>query len=353
MSILTSLILEITNKFVEYNNDLKNGNFVSIRKDIDEIFLKYEKNVSTPFNLINSKEYGINIEIVGFSSNYLFPAVLYFNDFRLQLLRDLQKFIEVDPLPENVFEFLSKRITSTLGVKRGGFTKETLDVIRYYFRAYSSVLDNSLDPYIKFLESNKIRYPEITGFKLKNRFSFVQKYSVTFPLASGKYFSLASILLENDEIQSFEELRGDLLGMIYNDEQKKKFVLIRISSADTKNFSDRLISKISFFENLDLFYKYNKSQRLKNKVNDIILLYSDYKDHKFTDSSIDYSFSYAHKYTESKINYRVDDLINIFNTRKIPSSFHIHPELKKWIFYRNKLATIYTSVNYYILVKES
>lgn len=348
MNVLANLVFEITEKFVSYNNDLKKGNFLALRKDVDQIFLKYEKYIKNSLNLINSEIYGMNIEIVGLTSNYLFPAALYNNDFRLQLLKELNNFLKDHHSPEKVFEFFSKRIKATIGVKRGGFTKETLEILQYYLKTYPIILDNTLDPYINFLHSNKVRYPEITEFKLKNRFPFVQKYSTTYPLASGKYFSLASILLENEEIQNFEELRGNLLGMIYNDEQKRKYLLLRISAVDTKNYRDRLISRISFFENLDLFYTHNKSQRLKNKVNDLWFLYSDYKDHTFINSAIDYTISYSQKYTENRIDYGADELINIFNTRRIPPFFHLHPELKKWIFYRNRLATIYTSVNYFI-----
>ncbi len=149
MSRITNLILEIAEKFVEYNNDLKKGNFLPIRSDINEIFLKYEKDIEKSLNLTKSEKYGINIEIVGLTSSFLFPASLYFNDFRLRLLTELKYFMKKNNSPEELFEFLSRRITSTIGVKRGGFTKNTIIVLRFFFRAYSKVLDN------------KIKFPKI------------------------------------------------------------------------------------------------------------------------------------------------------------------------------------------------
>jgi len=46
-------------------------------------------------------------------------------------------------------------------------------------------------------------------------------------------------------------------------------------------------------------------------------------------------------------------LIHIFNTRKIPDNFEVHPELQKAYLYRNKVVTIFTTINYYIHIHDS
>lgn len=88
MKIFSKIVLEISEKFLEFNDDLKKGNILSIKQEINKILLKNESSIKTlNLNLKNSTIYGINIQITGLISNYLFPAVLYNNNFRLQILK--------------------------------------------------------------------------------------------------------------------------------------------------------------------------------------------------------------------------------------------------------------------------
>lgn len=86
MNIFSQIILEISEKIIDFNDELKKGDISGIKLEIDKILLNNKNSINNYVNLKNSPTYGINIQIPGLMSNYLYPAVLYNNNFRLQIL---------------------------------------------------------------------------------------------------------------------------------------------------------------------------------------------------------------------------------------------------------------------------
>ncbi len=186
--VISTIIIEITEKLLEFNIDLKKGKTSTIIHEINKTILKREKEISDNLDIVHSPIYGTNIRFIGITSNFLFPAALYTNDFRVQIIKDLRNFISTEFTIEELSLFLSKKIISTVDVKRGGFTKETLEAMNFYITNYSKVLDNEVGKYIGFLHSNRKNYPKLTDLQLKNRFPLVQKYVTTNLIPNEEYF---------------------------------------------------------------------------------------------------------------------------------------------------------------------
>lgn len=226
--------------------------------------------------------------------------------------------------------------------------------MKFYINNYSEVLDNKASNYIKILNSYSKNYPNLTESLFKNRFPFVQKYVITYPIPNEEYFSVQAIIIDNtNKNQNYDELEANLLGTLYTDEMQKEFQLLHISSNHSNVFNRNLIKKISFFENLDIYHKNGNQDSFRNKVNDIFLLYSDLKEQKFQNSSVEYNLNFLQNRNLDGNEYDLETLIHIFNTRKTPRYFEVHPELKKSYLYRNKIVTIFKTINYFIHIHDT
>jgi len=350
MNELSILIEKISKKVIEYNSELKKGKFNILKNEIDIILQNTHALEGSGLNLSNSDFHGRNIDLIGLISKYRFPFDIYSNTFRLQILRNLKYFISKEYTVEELGIFLSKEIQSTIDKKKGGFNERILELLRFYVQSYDKVLDNSFEKFIPFLPTHTPKYHELSYNYAQTRFPLTQKYIRTNLLPDLFHFFLAgSIVPYNKETISNQELRGNLLGLLYDDKKNKKFLLIKMSTNTIDNFKNNLIRKIIFFDNLDLFYKNEKYQRYRNKVNNIFILYEDYKENLLTNTATDYVINFYHKKkTPIKPELDMEAFVHIVNTRTIPSDFELHPQLKNYITYRNKVVTLYSSINYFI-----
>ncbi len=353
MKILSETLEKISNIIFTYNNELKEGFITNLQSEINQLFQKNYFELSKIVNLVTIPNYGINIEFIGLTSNYLFPSILYKNNYRIKILKELNLFIKNEFTIDELQIFLSKKIFATFGVKKGGFKKEILEILRFYLNNYDKVRDNSTLLYYQHLDSYSHKYIELSKERLKKHFFMTTKYISTLPIANCQYYYIPSVLFEyKKNLIDISDIRGNLLGLLYDDNKEKEFLLLHVSLNDIKKLKNNMIKKITFFENLDLYYKKRSLNRLRNTVKDIFQLYSDYLEEELTDTAINYSVHYYYQLQNFKRNTlnQIDILTNIFNTRKIPSYFEIHPELRNYYSFRNKVVTFYSSINYLIHV---
>jgi len=153
MNKFAEILTEVSNKLVAFNDDMNKGNTKELQIEIEGILKKNESEIPQNFILTNSPNYGVNIEFNGLMSHFLFPSILYSNNFRIQILNDLKNYLKTDFSNESLSIFLSKKIFSTIGVKRGGFRPGILEILRFYLQNYDKTLENSIDKYVPLLTS--------------------------------------------------------------------------------------------------------------------------------------------------------------------------------------------------------
>ncbi len=204
--------------------------------------------------------------------------------------------------------------------------------------------------FIPFLENYTPKYANLNSRNVFQKFNLIQKYSSLFFIPNNVQINLPAVFIDfNNGKNNLNNLYSKELGLIYDESYEKKFFIGFLSNRYLKDFQLHLIKSISFFENLDLYHSTNKYPELRNRVEDIFKLYCDYKENDFANMAIDFNtnFLYKSKYI-NYTNQNYENLIHIFNTRKIPTDFEIHPILKNYFSYRIKLVTIYSSTEYFI-----
>lgn len=354
MKEIKNIIKNISDLIVTYNKELKIGNWKVVQLEVDKIIKVNESKIEKHITIFKSPDIGLHFEFIGIMSYFLFPYILYANNFRIQILKNLNSFIQNVFTIEEFGFFLSKEISSTLGVKKGGFYEKTLESIRFYFINYPKVLDNSIEKYLPLVDTYKPKYVELTQKKLKARFPLIQTNVNTYLIPNCNFFNLSGIIIDYDNyINNQESLQGNPLGMLYGNKKEKKFLLFFTDLKQSKVMKNLLIRKISFFENLDLFYKHEQYFKLRNEVKDIIILYDNYKEETFTNTSVEYNIDFQYKKNQhQEYNFELEPLIHIFNRKKLPLDFELHPVLHAAFSYRNKLVTFYSSIKYFIHIYE-
>ena len=338
---------------VQFNKDLKKGILTKIIEESNEIFYNYFMKVSFLNQItITDIKYGLNIKLSGLTGIFLFPSMLYFNSFRIQIIRQMKTFISKDFSLEKLGLFLSKISIRTQNVKKGGFTDSTLEVFRFYLLNFDKIMDNDLNKFLPILQNYQPRYYQLRQSTLKRKFNLTQKYAVYYLLPRFEHLGLSSIILRREDLNSdvYEEIQASLMGILFNEDQQKEFVFLFIS--DNHKFKNKIIKSVYFFENLDLFYKNEKIEKYRIKTENILQLYYNYKDNIFNDTAITYEMKF---FNQRMFNNQIEDLdllIHIFNSRKLPSGYANHP-LSKYLFsYRNKLANFFATTNYFIHIFE-
>ncbi len=282
-------------------------------------------------------------------SQFFFPSILYPNSFRIKIVNNVLNFIQNEYTIESLSFFLSKEIASTYGYKKGGLNKTIIEILRFYLKNFNFVLDNSINKFFPLLNSYEPKYKKIGPILLKKKFSSITKYNIFQYTPNFKYFSLPAIFIDYGNRSNDSSISGRPLGLLYNDNFEKHFNLLFISNFEIKRYKDQLIHQISFFENLDLYREIKKFHKLRNFVGNIWNTYSDYEESLFIDQSISYNIDFLTKINDKKDS-TIDNesLLHIFTTRKIKSGFQVHPELRNFIHYRNKITLLYTSINYFL-----
>ena len=337
---------------VTFNNDLKKGNVQQLQLETTHLISHFEVELQKYFKIVRSPSYGTNIEFIGINSTFLFPAVLFINNFRMEILKDLRLFIKHDFTPDQFALFLSKKIVSTIGFKRGGFDKQSIELMRFYLQWFTKLKSQSYSSYKPHLSSYKYKYYKLTQKNCKQNFYKIHKYISLNYIPKCNYFSLLALFIDYDQQRHLiEDIHGNLLGMLYNNAKEKKFLLLHIHPTSIKGMRPFLIREISFFENLDLFYNKESQSKLRNKVNDILYLYNDYKDNSFGDSSIESKINFESTINQSnEKNYEKELINHIFNTNKLPSGSEYHPELQKCYGLRNSVVRLFGSTHYLIQI---
>ncbi len=111
---------KIIDVIIESNDDLKEGLYDNVQSKVDSIFKSQINYFKTNFDLKESEKFGLNLQIMGLFTPFLFPYALYSNNFRKHIIRKLQKFLNQQFDYESLCKFLSLEITKTSGSKRGG-----------------------------------------------------------------------------------------------------------------------------------------------------------------------------------------------------------------------------------------
>ena len=350
IEILKKSLQAIMEVIINYNDELKRGEYRNVRLKVKKIFKTYYNFFSSNFTIIESPNFGINIQIIGMTSKILFPYVLFFNNFRIQIIKNLENYLKNSFNYQDLLLLISKELIKTTDSKRGGFNNETLELLRFYFQNFNYVLDNSFSKFEPYYNNYNHKYSKISKVLIEKRFDITQKYTRLNFIPNNEKQKLNAILMDYSNFNNdLKTLQCKELGLIYDDQFQKKFFIGFISNKQAKEVKQRLIRNISFFENLDLYYKNKKFPICRNRVKDIFKLYCDYKDKVFSNTAIDFNSNFL--YNMKKINDKeldIESLIHIFNTRRLPLDFEIHPILNNHFHYRLKLLTIYSTVHYLI-----
>ena len=340
-------IIEIIRK---YNDDLQHGNISSVQTEISKIFLSNFNYFKSNFNLVESTIDGLNLQVEAVVSPFLFPKVLYINNFRMQIINKIEKRLEKSIDFKILPEFIAKEIIKTIDSKRGGFSEKTLELLRFYVQTFKNVLDNSLDKFKPYFSNYLPKYVKITQENLNKNFYLTNKYIRMKFIPNCEYQNLNAVLIDYSKFENIpENLQSKELGLIYDNDYQKKFLIGYISNNERKREDSCLIRKISFFENLDLYYKNKKYPVLRNGLKNIFELYCDYKETNFVNTATEFDTDFSYKMRKFD-NAEMDNetLIHIYNTRKLLLDFEAHPVLKNIFRYRIKLVTLYSSINYFI-----
>ena len=87
MNILSETLEKMSNIIFTYNNELKEGLITNLQSKINHLFQKNYLELSEVVKLVTTPNYGINIEFIGLTSNYLFPSILFNNNYRIKILK--------------------------------------------------------------------------------------------------------------------------------------------------------------------------------------------------------------------------------------------------------------------------
>ncbi len=348
--ILKKSIKEIMGIIIDLDDDLKEGSYNKVQSKIGSIFQTHIEYFKSNFELRNSKEFGINLEIVGLHAPFLFPYSIYSNNFRKHLIKKLEKYLEQRFDYESFCKFLSLEIAKTIDTKRGGYNIRTLELLRFYYQNFHYVLDNSVDRFLPFLNNYTTKYVNISSKNIIKKFNLIQKYTRLRFIPNDGQINIPAVFIDyNNGNVNLNNLYSKELGLIYDTNYEKIFFIGFLSNHQIKDFQSNLVRSITFFENLDLYHSRKRCPELRNGVGDIFKLYCDYKENDFTNMAIDFNTNFLYK-SKNTVNTNLDYeiLAHAFNTRKIPNNFEIYPLLKEFISYRIKLVTIYTTTRYFI-----
>jgi hypothetical protein len=355
LEIFNFLILDLCKKIINYNFEIKAGLIQNIIKETDKIINNYsDKHSFLEKIIVSDQNYGLNLELSGLTSKFLFPSFLYKNSFRLHIIRQLEKILSNKHLDkEELGIFLYKHSIKTIDIKKGGFSKRTLEVLRFYLSNFDKIIDNDLNKFLPYLNDYNSKYIKLKLSTLQKRFHLTQKYSTYYLLPNFNIFGLNSVFLTYDEFLDsyFGEIHGVLLGLLFDNSKNKQFLLL--FSPYLSQLKPNFIKKISFYENLDLFHKNADQSKYQNKVNSIFDLYYDFKDKEFKNSAVSFEVHFFNKKSFRNQQTDIDLLIHLFNTRKLPINHQSHPLSKQFYSYRNKVVNFFGSTNYFIYIFDS
>ena len=349
--IIKIIVQKLSELFVIFKEDLKKGVIKNIKQESDIVFNKFIKDNSGINNIITlDPYYGINFILTIQTGKILFPAVLFNNPFKFQILKELKYFFKREITFEEFQLFISEKVLSTDDKKKGGFSKRILELLRFYIIYFDKVIDVDVKKFIPHFTDYISKYTNFEESTLQMNFSLTQKYSRYLLLPKFANFEINSILVRNETVNNkmLEEIKTLPFVLLFNNQKHREFSFY-FTKYNTK-FKSNFIERICFFENLDLYYEEPALKKLTNKTMDILNLYFDYKDGIFNDTSISFEIDFLknQKYTN-----QIDDLdllIHLFNTRKLPNFHEIHPISKYLITYRNKLVNFYSTINYFIYI---
>lgn len=347
------LVLNLCEIVTNFNEDLKKGIFTNVIEECDNFFkITFEISQNLNENIIIDKNYGINLELMGISGKLLFPAILYKNGFRKQIIREIKYFLKNDKSIEELGLFLHNKIIMTQEFKKGGFSKKTLEILRFYLFNFNKVIDNDITKYSQYEKTYNSKYVTLSKSIIQKRFHLTQKYSTYYLLPRFHNFGLNGLMFhKNDDLNTIlEELKAVPFGFFFNNQKQMEFLLF--FSSYKKNFKTNYIEKICFFENLDMFLLNPNHKTYYNKSMNILDIYYNYKDGNFKDTAISFDVEFANSQRFKNQFEDLDLLIHIFNTRKLPSNHQIHP-LSTFLFnYRIKIVNFYSTIRYFIYIND-
>ena len=348
------IILDLSELVVEFNEDLKKAYFNNILNKTNNIINETIVDHPEFLNIVTvNPSYGKNIELTSITGKILFPAMLYKNPFRLQIIRELKsKLSNLESLDE-ISLFLIKKIIKTIDIKKGGFKKSTLETLRFYLLNFNKIIDNDVNKFLPYINSYDQKYTSLTSPILLRSFPLTQKFSSYYILPKFHNFGLNAIMLRNDEFYSSisENLKCSPFGFLFNNQKEKIFSLF--FSPYNRNLKSNFIEQICFFENLDLFHLTPKHKTFYNKTSNILDIYYKYIENEFTDTSISFDYEFFNKKFFSAQIDNLELFVHLLNTRKFPDDHHVHPISKHLLSYRNKIVNFYGTTAYFIYIYES
>ena len=351
LSLLKTIVASLTDLIIECNQNLKKGNLNEVITKSNKIFNRYIELYPYLFELIVSDpNYGLNFEFSSNFGKYLFPAFLYKNSFRIQIINELRLKLQKFNSLEEIQLFLSLKLRKTIDVKRNGFKLRTLEMLRFYSIYFYEIRDNTVDKYLPKINDYNSRYTPLTDSILIKNFSLTQKYTSHYMMPNFINLGLNAFMLryDNNIREILRDLESRPFGFLFN--RKKKLELILLFSPYNRSFKSNFIEKICFFENLDLFHKNNQKKTIYNYTDDILNLYYNFKENEFKNTAISVETEFFNKKILSNQILDLDLIIHLFNTRKLPRKHYLHPLSQQFFSYRNKLVNFYSTTSYFIYI---
>ena len=351
--IIKEILVDLSDLVVKYNQDLKKADFENILIESNILIDKAVEKIPDLINYVKiNPSYGKNIELTSFTGKILFPSILFRNPFRLLIIRELKAKIYDFKSFDEIVLFLYKKLINTIDVKKGGFTKKSLETLRFYLLNFDKIIDDDVNKFLPYLSSYEYKYIPLNKSTLLKRFPLTQKYTSYYILPNFQNFGLNAILFQNnDNIESIlDDLECSPFGFLFNDQKINVFSLF--FAPYQQNLKSNFIERICIFENLDLFYRDPKHKTYYNKTNNILELYYKYLENDFTDTAISFDRQLFNKKT---FNSQVDNLdlfIHLLNSRRFPDDHYVHPVSKHLFTYRNKVVNFYATTGYFIYIYE-
>ena len=226
INIIKQLIIDLSDLIVKFNLELKygiNNDFV-IESDI--IFNLYI-NEYPELNQITTIDpnYGLNIILSGLTGKVLFPSFLLKNPFRLQTIKELKFFLRRELLFADIESFITKKAIATYNMKKGGFSRRTLEVLRFYLTYFDNVIDYNVNKFYPFYKMYQPKYINIGFPTIEKRFPLTQKYTSYYLMPKYSKFGINAIMIRQDRKDNFFSDTSNTypFGLLFNDQKDKEF----------------------------------------------------------------------------------------------------------------------------------
>ena len=351
--ITRELFLELSENIRNFSEDLKKGNFTNIIRESDKIIQKYlNKSAFIKRIIFSDPNFGLNLQIRSFTGVLLFPSMLYQNAFRLEITKRLIPFLEKCNSFNELEFFLTKIWNSTVLVKKGGFNRSNLEVLRFFLTNFDNKVDIDIKNYLSLLRDYDYKFYKLTSSTLLKKFNLIMECSAYLLLPRFINFGINAVMFHHNELNdfSFSDLQSYPLGYVFDNTKKAKFSLF--FTPYNRELKANVIENISFFENLDLFHEEKRLKKLINYSRDIFDVYYNFQEKNFQDTAISFKLEFFTKKNFVPQTEDLDLLIHLFNTRRLPIDHQIHPVSQYYFPYRNKIVNFYGSTNYFIYIFE-